>query len=133
MTKSEQMARVKSKNTQPELLVRRLLSARGVRYRLHRKSVPGSPDIYIPRLCVALFVNGCFWHGHGCDRAALPKTNAAFWAEKISKNVARDRKNEEYLSTLGIEPLYLWTCQAEAFPKICATLAKRWSKNRLSG
>ncbi len=130
LSKSEQMALVRSKDTQPELLVRKLLSAQKVRYRLHRKDLPGRPDIYLPRLRVAVFINGCFWHGHDCARAALPKTNAAFWSEKITRNVERDQHNAERLNGVGIEPLYLWTCQSRDFPRICARLATRWKRAR---
>lgn len=129
LTIGQRMALVRGKDTQPELEVRELLSERGVRYRLHRKDLPGKPDIYIARLRTALFINGCFWHGHkDCPRAALPKTNTAFWFEKIARNVERDRRNAARLKDLGIEPIYLWTCKRTEFPTICARIARQWGK-----
>jgi DNA mismatch endonuclease (patch repair protein) len=129
LTKSEQMSRVRSRDTSPELLVRSLLTRSGVRYRLHRKDLPGRPDIYVARLRLAIYINGCFWHGHAdCSRAALPKTNARFWAEKIGRNVERDRCTAERLKDLGVEPLYLWTCKTSEFAKVCSRIARRWAR-----
>src|ERR1700688_135355 len=90
LTKSEQMSRVRAQDTKPERLLRKLLSDRGVRYRLHVKSLPGKPDIYVPRLGLAIFVHGCFWHGHDCPRGTAPKSNVDFWNCKLSRNIARD-------------------------------------------
>lgn len=133
LTIGERMALVRFKDTQPELAVRKLLTRYGVRYRLHRKDLPGRPDIYLPRLRLAIFINGCFWHGHGnCPRATLPKTNTAFWSEKIRKNVERDARNAERLRTLGINPMYLWTCKRSEFPNACLRLALRWKKKEKS-
>lgn len=126
MNKSEQMSRVRSRDTAPELLVRRLLSSAGVRYRLHRKDLPGRPDLYIPRLRLALFVNGCFWHGHGCRRAGRSRTNVDFWTKKIARNVARDKDALERLQAMGVEALTLWTCEDSAFPKVCRAIARRY-------
>lgn len=129
LTIGERMSLVRSKDTGPELLVRKLLSGYGVRYRLHRKDLPGKPDIYIPRLRLAIFINGCFWHGHaGCGRATLPKTNAEFWREKINGNIARDRAARARLKSLDIEPLDLWTCGRNTFRTACAGISRRWKR-----
>src|SRR5471030_507399 len=109
LTKSEQMARDHSRDTKPEILLRKALSARGVRYRLHRRDLPGKPDVYIGRLRLAVFVNGCFWHGHDCPRGKMPSSNVEFWQTKIEKNKARDEQTKAALDTLGIESLILWT------------------------
>lgn len=126
MTKSQQMARVRSKNTKPELLVRKLLSAEGVRYRLHRADLPGRPDLYIGRLHLAVFINGCFWHGHHCARGQRPKTNARFWKKKIHTNIVRDKRAREALHDMGLSDERLWTCQEKTFPKRCRTIAERY-------
>ncbi len=128
LSKSEQMSRVKSRDTAPEMLVRQFLSKCGVRYRLHRKDLPGRPDLYIPRLHLALFVNGCFWHGHGCRRAARSKTNVDFWTQKIARNKARDRATGEALRAMDIETLTLWTCELDAFPKACRDIMRRYER-----
>jgi DNA mismatch endonuclease, patch repair protein len=88
--RSANMAAVRSKDTQPELLVRRSLHAAGFRFRLHVRDLPGNPDVVLPRLRYALFVHGCFWHGHYCKRGNLPTTNVAFWSKKIETNLQRD-------------------------------------------
>ena len=122
------MARVRSRDTQPELLVRRLLSSQGVRYRLHRADLPGRPDLYIPRLRLAIFVNGCFWHGHGCARAGRFRTNVDFWTQKIARNVARDAATNDRLMAMGVEVLVLWTCEQEGFAPACRRIARRYRR-----
>lgn len=111
LTKSEQMRRVRSHDTLPELLVRKALCRYGVRYRLHRKDLPGKPDIYIPRLKLAVFVNGCFWHSHECRRGRPPSTNREFWSEKLQRNIRRDVKVTQLLKDAGIKVLVIWTCE----------------------
>lgn len=128
LSKSEQMSRVRSRGTEPELLVRRLLSSLGVRYHLHRRDLPGRPDLYVGRLRLAVFINGCFWHGHGCLRAGQSKTNTDFWKNKIAQNVARDRLAIERLEKMGVRTLTLWTCEAAGFPAACRDLARRYGK-----
>lgn len=105
------MGRVKSKDTGPELIVRRLLHRHGYRFCLHRKDLPGTPDVTLPRHGKVIFVHGCFWHGHGCKEGQLPNSNIEFWREKISKNTVRDQDRIEDLKTLGWKVLVLWTCQ----------------------
>lgn len=110
--RSKIMSRVKSTNTKPEILVRQLLHRMGYRFRLHRKDLPGKPDIVLPRHHKVIFVHGCFWHGHeGCPRAARPTTNVDFWNTKIDRNVERDVRNRQELEVLGWEPLVIWQCQ----------------------
>jgi DNA mismatch endonuclease (patch repair protein) len=110
--RSEIMSSVKNKDTKPELIVRKLLHSMGYRFRLHRKDLPGSPDIVLPKYKVVIFVHGCFWHGHeGCPRAKLPKTNTEFWEVKITKNMARDAEGVQNLSKMGWKSLVIWTCE----------------------
>nr|WP_284392921.1 very short patch repair endonuclease [Devosia yakushimensis] len=110
--RSKNMRAVKGKDTQPELLVRRALRRLGYRFRLHRKDLPGRPDIVLPRLHLAIFVHGCFWHRHeGCPRTSTPKTRADFWQQKFEANVARDRRTELALRELGWRVLIIWECE----------------------
>lgn len=104
------MASIRSSNTRPELAVRRLLFKHGYRYRLHGKGLPGKPDIILPKYNVVIFVNGCFWHYHGCKFSHLPKNNAAFWQAKIKANLQRDKKNVDELLKLGWRVLIIWEC-----------------------
>lgn len=106
------MSRIKSVNTGPEIRVRKVIHALGCRFRLHNRSLPGSPDIVLPGRKKIIFVHGCFWHGHKkCHRAALPATNAAFWKVKIDGNKARDTAAIRKLRRDGWEVLVIWQCQ----------------------
>jgi DNA mismatch endonuclease (patch repair protein) len=108
------MAQVKGKDTSPEMNVRRLLHSMGYRFRLHRKDLPGNPDIVLPKHKKVIFVHGCFWHGHkGCPRSKRPSTNVEFWNNKLSGNIERDRKNLAALRKLGWKPYVIWECQAK--------------------
>lgn len=110
--RSAVMRRVKGRDTGPEKTVRRLLTRLGVRYRLHRKDLPGKPDIVMPGRKLALFVHGCFWHGHACARGArMPKQNADYWQAKISRNRARDEASEAALRGLGWRVETVWECE----------------------
>lgn len=110
--RSAVMARVRGKDTKPEMRVRRLLTRLGARYRLHRKDLPGSPDIVLPGRKLAIFVHGCFWHGHDCKRGArAPKANADYWLTKISRNRARDITSREALQATGWQVETLWECE----------------------
>lgn len=110
--KSLEMRNVGRKDTKPELLVRRWLHSHGFRFRLHRRDLPGTPDIVLPRYKIAVFVHGCFWHRHpDCKRATTPQTRAAFWSAKFSANVARDRAAEQQLRSTGWSPIVVWECQ----------------------
>lgn len=109
LTRSEQMSRVRSKDTKPELLVRRGLHARGYRFRLHSRDLPGTPDIVLRRFGAVLEVRGCFWHGHeNCGRQ--PKSRQDFWGPKITRNRERDEENVQALSDLGWRVLVVWEC-----------------------
>ena len=105
------MSHIRSRGTKPEMTVRKWLWTHGYRYRLNVKSVPGKPDIVMRKYRTAIFVNGCFWHGHeGCRLFVLPKTNTAFWQAKIDRNRERDRRNEEMLRANGWQVITLWAC-----------------------
>lgn len=109
--RSKLMSRVRNKNTGPELAVRKALHAAGFRFRLHGKDLPGRPDIVLPRYRTAIFVHGCFWHGHACRRGVLPKDNAEFWSEKIDRNRARDAAAREALALAGWSVETIWQCE----------------------
>lgn len=113
------MSKVRSKNTKPEVIIRRLLHSLGYRFRLYRKELPGNPDIVLPKYKTVIFVNGCFWHQHeGCKRSKLPKSNSLFWNVKLQKNVERDKKNIRILEDLGWQVLLIWECQLRDLPTI---------------
>ena len=105
------MQAVKSRDTGPEMLVRRLLHRMRYRYRLHRKDLPGTPDIVFTSRRKAIFVHGCFWHGHGCPKGRLPKSRRDFWEAKLKGNRERDRRKEEELRSLGWSVLVVWQCE----------------------
>ena len=110
--RSAVMARVKGKDTSPELKVRRLAHRLGYRFRLHRKDLPGNPDLVFPGRKKVIFVHGCFWHGHDCARGARePKANAEYWRAKIARNRARDAASLEALAAQGWKALILWECE----------------------
>ncbi len=112
--RSAQMALVKGKNTRPELRVRRLAHALGYRFRLHRRDLPGTPDLVFPGRRAVIFVHGCFWHRHpapGCWRARLPKSRPEFWVPKLEANVARDAEQIAALEALGWRVLVIWECE----------------------
>ena len=111
-TRSAVMRRIKGRDTAPELKVRRALTALGARYRLHRAALPGKPDIVMPGRRLALFVHGCFWHGHDCARGSrVPKDNRDYWVGKIERNRARDVKAREALEALGWRVETIWECE----------------------
>lgn len=105
------MQAVKTKDTKPEMVVRRLLHAMGYRYRLHRKDLPGKPDIVFPGRKKIIFVHGCFWHCHGCSKGRPPKSRLDYWQPKLEKNVIRDRTNQEQLISAGWRILVVWQCE----------------------
>ena len=106
------MAAIKGKDTKPELIVRNYLFSRGLRFRIQVRNLPGKPDIVLPKYKTAIFVNGCFWHGHkGCKYYRLPKTNIDFWKNKIEQNISRDAKNEKELISLGWNVIHVWECE----------------------
>ena len=110
--RSERMSRIRSKNTKPELTVRRLTFALGYRYRVHVRDLPGSPDLVFRSRKKVVFVHGCFWHGHdGCKVANRPKTRTAYWDEKFARNRERDVRNQRALKLLGWRSLVIWECE----------------------
>lgn len=114
--RSHIMRAVKSKDTAPEMKVRRLAHALGYRFRLHRKDLPGSPDLVFPRLRKVIFVHGCFWHGHKCRRGArVPVNNHAFWLAKIVRNRARDKSTQRSLRSIGWRVLVVWECSLKNY------------------
>lgn len=130
MTRSEVMARVHSKDTAPELKVRRAVHAAGFRFRLHRKSLPGCPDLVFVRQAVAVFVNGCFWHGHRCEDGKRPASNTEYWNSKISGNLARDKRNQKALCRMGWTPVVIWACQLERGLSRLLVLLRRLRESR---
>ena len=105
------MQAVKSENTGPELAVRRLTHSMGYRFRLHRKDLPGKPDLVFPRLRKVVFVHGCFWHAHGCKCTRVPKSNVDYWKPKLERNQARDGENVAELAASGWACLIVWECE----------------------
>jgi len=110
--RSKNMAAIKSKNTKPEIKVRKVLHSMGYRFRLHSKDLPGSPDIVLPKYKTVIFVHGCFWHRHeNCKYASTPKTRQEFWNKKFNENINRDKLNQENLSSKGWKIIIVWECE----------------------
>lgn len=131
--RSAVMRRVKGKDTSPELAVRKALTALGARYRLNRKNLPGSPDIVMPGRRLAVFVHGCFWHGHDCARGArVPKTNREYWTAKIARNVARDARAAAELAAAGWRVETIWECDLKEAGALRARLQELLAKNPLT-
>ena len=108
--RSEIMGLIRSKDTKPELLIRKGLHSLGFRYRLHVKDLPGKPDLVFPRYKSVIQINGCFWHGHSCSLFRLPKSNTAYWSAKIARNIERDISNHRLLQDGGWRVLTIWEC-----------------------
>lgn len=118
-TRSRMMSGVRGKNTKPEVLVRKALTLKGYRYRLHSKDLPGQPDIVMPERRIAIFVHGCFWHQHeGCRLAKMPSTRPEFWAAKLGANVARDRNAVSRLIDQGWRVLQVWECATKSLERL---------------
>jgi len=110
--RSHNMAKISSKNTKPELVTRSLLFRMGYRFRLHRRDLPGTPDIVLPRYRTVIFVNGCYWHRHPCCSYAYnPKSRVDFWRRKFEQNVARDKHNYQELNTVSWRVIVIWECE----------------------
>lgn len=117
-TRSRMMSGIRGKNTKPEILVRKYLHGRGLRFRLHVKELPGKPDLVFPRYRTVVFVHGCFWHHHaGCKYATTPSNRADFWKNKLSENVARDQYQVAALNGIGWRVLVVWECELRDIAK----------------
>jgi DNA mismatch endonuclease, patch repair protein len=117
-TRSYNMSRIKGKNTKPEMLVRRFLHAKGFRYRLHVKDLPGKPDIVLPKYKTVIFIQGCFWHGHDqCRYYVVPKTKTDWWLNKINANKTKDSTNIEALKNIGWHVIEIWECDLKSKQK----------------
>ena len=120
------MAQIASRNTGPEIRVRQAAHAMGLRYRLHRRDLPGTPDIVFPKLKVAVFVHGCFWHRHeGCRMAAVPKTRPDFWAVKFAGNIARDQRKSLNIAAAGWREVVVWECETKDRAALAGIIRQR--------
>lgn len=127
--RSRCMAAIKGKDTKPEMTVRKYLFSRGLRFRVQVRKLPGTPDIVLPKYRTVVFVNGCFWHGHeGCRYYRLPKSNVGFWTEKISRNKARDARDEAELTALGWRVIRVWECELRTVAQREETLARLYER-----
>lgn len=123
--RSANMSRIRSQDTQPEMLVRRAVHAMGYRYRLHDSNLPGKPDLVLPRLGKIIQVQGCFWHQHsGCIDAHIPKSRRHYWAPKLQRNSDRDKKNARALRRMGWKLLTVWECEIKDMGKLKSRLAR---------
>jgi DNA mismatch endonuclease (patch repair protein) len=123
--RSAVMARVKSRDTKPEQRLRKLLTSLGARYRLHRKDLPGSPDVVMPGRKLAFFVHGCFWHGHDCARGSrVPKANRDYWLAKVARNKARDARTSQALAEAGWRVETIWECEMKDEAALKARLSE---------
>jgi len=121
--RSRMMAGIRSRDTKPEIIVRSTLHRMGYRFRLHRRDLPGSPDIVLPKYRTAIFVHGCFWHRHrGCKYAYSPKSRVSFWEQKFRDNVERDRRVQRQLRRLGWRVIIVWECQTRHLDSLVARL-----------
>ena len=117
--RSRNMSAIKSKNTKPEIAVRKLLHSMGYRFRLHRKDLPGSPDIVLPKYKTVIFVHGCFWHRHeNCKYASTPKTRKEFWENKFKANLKRDLEIQEKIKNLDWRSVVIWECETKNFDNL---------------
>lgn len=128
--RSQVMSRIGSRNTKPELLIRKGLHARGFRYRLHDRKLPGKPDMVFPRYKSIIFVNGCFWHGHSCPLFRWPATRVEYWKPKITRTIERDKANFRYLEAEGWRVLIIWECAFRGRTRLpienVIEMASRW-------
>lgn len=129
--RSENMSRIHSINTKPEEIVRKYLFSHGFRYRKNDKRYPGKPDIVLPKHHTIIFVNGCFWHMHGCSRSRLPRSNQEYWRPKIERNIQRDAENQQKLEADSWKVIVVWECELkkrtaeERLSRLCDEIRKR--------
>ena len=119
------MAQIGSKNTKPEIAVRKAAHAAGLRFRLHRKDLPGTPDLVFPSREIAVFVHGCFWHRHRCTRATVPATNVDYWVAKFDRNAQRDARNVAELQKLRWRCVCIWECETKNATKLASILRRK--------
>jgi len=120
--RSENMRRIRSKDTRPEMVVRRLAWKMGARYRLHRHDLPGRPDLVFAGKKRVLFVHGCFWHQHNCRRTHIPRTNLPYWLQKLERNRNRDKTNQKILTERGWKVLVIWECEVDNQERLLSKL-----------
>lgn len=124
MDRSENMRRIRGKGMLPELAVRSLVHRMGFRFRLHRKDLPGKPDLVFVSRRKVIFVHGCFWHAHGCRVSHKPKTNANYWGPKLKRNQTRDATNMKALRAAGWKPLVIWECEMKEASAVVARIRR---------
>lgn len=125
-TRSRMMSNIRGKDTHPEIVVRKYLHANGYRFRIHRKDLPGNPDIVLPKLRTCIFVHGCFWHRHlNCKYATTPKTRIDFWSDKFAKNVERDLRKRDELEREGWTVLTVWECELKRSDEVLVALLEK--------
>lgn len=126
---TKRMRSIRSKDTNPEVVTRRILHAFGFRFRLHRPDLPGTPDIVLPRHRTVILVNGCFWHQHpGCPLAKQPKARPDYWRPKLERNIARDHDNRDQLAAQGWRVIVIWECQTRKPEELAPRLARMLSR-----
>lgn len=124
VNRSENMRRIKSRDTKPEMTVRRLVHSMGYRYRLHRADLPGKPDMVFVSRRKVIFVHGCFWHSHGCKLSHVPKSNSGYWSPKLERNKARDAVHSTAVEALGWNGLIIWECELKQPEELRRRLAR---------
>ena len=122
--RSMNMSRIRGKDTKPELFVRRVTYSLGYRYRLHGRDLPGTPDLVFRGRRKAIFVHGCFWHGHGCGRSHKPRTRSEYWSAKLSRNRARDKRQLDSLKKLGWSAIVIWECETTDRDLVAARISE---------
>ena len=124
--RSHNMSRIRGKDTKPEIKVRKLLHGMGYRFRLHRKDLPGKPDIVLPRYQTVIFVHGCYWHRHSCRYGKpVPETNRQFWEDKFEANIKRDKRNQSELKSLGWNVVVIWECETKDIQRLEKSIRKK--------
>jgi len=129
--RSANMRAIRAKNTHPEMIVRRLIHGMGYRYRLHKNDLPGKPDLVFASRRKVIFIHGCFWHFHGCERSHSPKTNTDYWLPKLKRNRERYVETEAALSDMGWSSLVIWECQTRNIASLSRVLKRFLSKHTL--
>ena len=129
--RSKIMAAIRSKNTRPEIIVRKYLFSRGFRYRLNHPRLPGHPDIVLRKYRTCIFVNGCFWHGHDCPNGHLPKNNHEFWRNKINRNRERDKEEQHRLAEMGWHCITVWECELRPAKREATLQSLAYTLNRI--